>query len=111
LQAPHIAEPDDDAMTRLEKRMAVSEAAARTALQALTPLVNGPSQPRLVAAREGLDRFVRLNREILELYRRNTNVRSLSLSLGQKRMLTAACEESLLQLQESLAQRGFGGTR
>jgi len=45
------------------------------------------------------------------LSRRNSNVRSLALSLGQKRTLTARCEETLGALQDALAKRGFGGTR
>jgi hypothetical protein len=45
------------------------------------------------------------------LSRRNTNVRSLALSLGQKRMRTAACEDSLRELQDALAKRGFSATR
>jgi hypothetical protein len=52
-----------------------------------------------------------LNAEIIALSRRNTNVRSLALSLDQKRTLTAACETSLRELQNALAKRGFTGTR
>jgi hypothetical protein len=111
LQAPHIAEADDAAMTGLEQRMAASETAARKALQSLSAIVPGAAQPRLAAATAALDRFMTANAEILRLSRRNTNVRSLSLSLGQKRMLTAACEESLQALQDALAKRGFTATR
>jgi len=111
LQAPHIAEADDSAMTRLEKRMGAAEGTARSALEALAGLVPSDSRSHLDTATDGFNRFMRLNTEIVELSRRNTNVRSLALSLGQKRMLTAACEESLQQLQEALARRGFGGTR
>ena len=35
LQAPHIAESEDEAMTRLEQQMAASEAVARSALEQL----------------------------------------------------------------------------
>jgi hypothetical protein len=42
---------------------------------------------------------------------RNTNVRSLALSLGRKRSLSAACEDSLRELQDALSKRGFTGTR
>ena len=52
-----------------------------------------------------------LNAELVALSRRNSDVRSLALSLGQKRMVTAACEESLQALQAALAKRGLGGTR
>jgi hypothetical protein len=111
LQAPHIAESDDAAMTRMEKRMAAAEAAARGALAMLGSLVRPASRPPLVAATAALDRFMGLNAQIIALSRRNTNVRSLALSLGQKRMLTAACEDSLRALQDALAKRGFSATR
>jgi hypothetical protein len=52
-----------------------------------------------------------LNGELVALSRRNTNVRSLALALGQKRTLTSACQDTLRALQESLAQRGFTATR
>jgi len=111
LQAPHIAASDDVAMTRMEKRMVTSEAAARSALEMLASLVPPASRPQLVTATAGLERFAELNAQIIALSRRNTNVRSLALSLGKKRMLTAACEDSLRALQGALAKRGFPATR
>lgn len=96
-------------MTRMEQRMKASEGAARRALETLTSLVQ--SRPQLTAATAALDRFMAVNAEIVMLSRRNSNVRSLALSLGQKRTLTARCEETLLALQEALATRGFVGTR
>jgi hypothetical protein len=109
LQAPHIAEPEDAAMTRIEERMATSEAAARGALQALGGLLPSESRPQLAEAAAALDRFMSANAEIIRLSRRNSNVRSLALSLGQKRTLTARCEETLRSLQDALAQRSIGG--
>jgi hypothetical protein len=111
LQAPHIAEPDAAAMTRMEGQMAVSEAAARRAVETLTGLVPPGARPQLTAATSALDRFRGVNAEIVALSRRNSNVRSLTLSLGQKRVLTAKCDETLLALQDALAKRNFGGTR
>ncbi len=111
LQAPHIAEPNDAQMTRMEERMATSEAAARRALDTLLSVVPPESRPQVTAATAALDRFMSINAEIIVLSRRNSNVRSLALSLGQKRTLTAKCEETLHALQDALAKRGFGGTR
>jgi hypothetical protein len=111
LEAPHIADADEAVMSRMEKQMATSEAAARTALDALRPLVDPASQPRLVAATAALNRFVDLNKQIIDLSRRNTNVRSLALSLDQKRTITPKCEESLRALQDALSKRGYNGTR
>ena len=98
-------------MTRIEKRMATEEASARSALGTLRSLTQQASGPRLAAAAAALDRFMGLNAQIIELSRRNTNVRSLALALGQKRTLTAACEDRLHALQDALAKREFTATR
>jgi hypothetical protein len=111
LQAPHIADADEGVMTRMESHMAKSETSARSALETLTTLVQPASRPPLATAAMALDRFMGLNAQIIALSRRNTNVRSLALSLDQKRALTAACEGSLRELQNALAKRGFTGTR
>jgi hypothetical protein len=109
LQAPHIAEAEDASMTRLEQRMTAAEGAARRALEALGPLVQPASRPGLAAATAALDRFVDLNRQIVALSRRNTNVRSLALSLDEKRKVTGPCEESLRALQAALGRHAYAG--
>jgi hypothetical protein len=111
LQAPHIAEADDSSMSALEKRMAASEAAARGALRALTDLVQPSSRRDLAQAGAALDRLMAVNMQIVDLSRRNSNVRSLALSLTQKRAVTAQCEESLTALRDALAKRGFTSVR
>jgi hypothetical protein len=62
LHAPHIADPDDAVMTRMEQRMATSEVAARSAIQTLAPLVQPASRPQLAAATAALDRFLERQR-------------------------------------------------
>ena len=111
LEAPHIREADDAVMTRLEARMAAAETSARASVAALTELLGPASQPALEGVEEALDRFFQTHAELLTLSRRNTDVRSLALSLGEKRRLTAACDESLIALQESLGKRGDRATR
>ena len=111
LQAPHIAEPDDDAMTALETRMNAAEAAARKSLGALAQIAPPESRARVTAASTRLDAFLGIHAEILKLSRRNSNVRALALSLGRKRTLTAACEERLRAVQDALAKRDIGPRR
>ena len=111
LQAPHIGEADDATMTNLEQRMMTAEGVARDALRTMASLLPAESA-RVTAATAALDSFMSVNAEIVKLSRRNSNVRSLALSLGQKRTLTAKCEETLRSLQDALEQRDMsGGTR
>jgi hypothetical protein len=101
LQAPHIAESDDAAMTRMDARM---KELARTARAAVDEL-------KAAEAGAALDRFMGINDEIVTLSRRNSNVRSLALSLGRKRMVTAECEDDLQALEQALAKHAFPATR
>jgi len=107
LQAPHIADPEDAAMAGIEARMASAEVSARRALDALRTLVPRAAQPHVTAAAAALDRFMAVNAQIVALSRRNTNVRSLALSLDQKRKLVDPCEQTLRSLRDSLARHGY----
>ena len=111
LQAPHIAEADDAAMTALESQITTAATEARRALDDLNEVTPPASRSGLAAARTEFDRFMQLNAQIVALSRRNTNVRSLALSLNQKRVVTATCEASLQSLRDLLARRSFAGTR
>jgi hypothetical protein len=111
LQAPHIAAADEAVMADLEQRIVATEAVARNVLTSLSPLVQPARRSHLGRAGDALDRFMAVHSQILALSRRNTNVRSLALSLNQKPALTAACEASLQALRGALAKRGFSGIR
>jgi hypothetical protein len=111
LQAPHIADADEAVMTRMEKTMATSEAAARNALKTLSSLVEPRSLSRIASATAVLDRFMAVNQQIISLSRRNTNVHSLALSLNQKLQVIAECEKPLHALRDALSKRGLVGTR
>jgi hypothetical protein len=111
LQGPHIAEADSAAMTRMETQISGLEVTARDALDGISGLVDPKAQPQLAAALVSFERFKDLSRQIVALSRRNSNVRSLALSLREKPVLTAACDESLRSLEEALAKEGFTATR
>ena len=111
VQARHIAESDDQAMTAMETQMAASDAAARKVLGELMVLVPKSGSSALAAAATALDQLKTVNAEIIQLSRRNTNVRSLALALGQKHGLTAKCEAALQALNDGLAQHEFKATK
>jgi hypothetical protein len=110
LQQPHIAEGDMDAMKRMEAEMATAEAAARKLLEQLKSKLP-EAAPQLASAGAALDRFKAIHAEILSLSMRNSDVRSLALSLGRKRTVIAQCDEQLRALQELLAKRSLEATR
>ena len=110
-QARHIAESDEAAMSRMEAEMAASEAAARKPVDTLKGLLPSAAGPQLAAATAALDQFQTINAELVKLSRRNSNVRSLALSLGRKRTVTAECDDMLHALDDALAKHDFTATR
>jgi hypothetical protein len=98
-------------MTRIEARMTASEAAARKTLASLAAVVSAPARPRLAEATAALDKFMAVHAQIIGLSRRNTNVRSLALSLSEKPAAARACTDRLRDLGDSLAKRGYGVAR
>lgn len=111
LQGPHIAEADDVVMTALETRMTAGIGAARAALSGVEDDVVPGQRERISTGHAALERFIELHAEIVELSRRNSDVRSLALTLNQKRTLTAECEASAITVREALTARSLGGSR
>ena len=111
LQAPHIAESDDAAMSRLEAQITALQATAREAVHELPEIVDPKMLAQVDIAVAALGRFEDVTKEIVRLSRRNSNVRSLELSLRQKPAVTAACDESLRAIQDALAKKAFTATR
>ena len=111
MQAPHIAEPEDAVMTRLESEMDASASAARKALDELRAALAPAAAPQLDIAGAALTRFLSVHAEIVKLSRRNTNVRSLALSLGRKRTVSATCETRLQAFETALGRHAFTATR
>jgi hypothetical protein len=111
IQAQHIAESDDARMTRMEAEMAALDREVRTALADLQKAVPASAAGSLNAASAAHEKFASVNAEIVRLSRQNTNVRSLALSLGRKRTVTAQCDDALRELQYALGRHEFRATR
>ena len=104
LHAPHIVESTETRMDEMEASMQSHDTQVTTALQSLRALVDESGQPWLEAAWAAYRDLRHLNGDIVELSRQNSNVRSYALSLGQKRKMTAQCQDVLTALQETVRQ-------
>jgi hypothetical protein len=111
LQAPHIAEADDAAMTRMEREMSDLVRSATAALGELSRLLEPNAPTALATAQTAFDEFKSVSDQLIPLSRRNSNVRSLELSLRAKPTFSAQCEESLRALQGALDKAGSHATR
>jgi hypothetical protein len=104
LQGPHIAESTAAQMDKIEAEMKNHDAQVTDALHNLEVQVDASSKPLLHTAWASYKDFQKINAEIVDLSRQNSNIRSFALSLGQKRKMTAQCQDVLAALQETVQQ-------
>jgi hypothetical protein len=109
LLAPHIAEETDQKMDELESRMKQDDQEVRRDLDALAALPAFSGDADCKAAASSYSRFDELRVQILALSRENTNVRSLALSLDQKRKAMFLCQADLDALQQTILAEPLSG--
>lgn len=120
LHSPHIAEANDGKMDQLEAQMHAEEKLAAQSLAELAELAGsaelaglagGTPQDAVLQAKTAFADFIQVTAEVVALSRQNSNIRSLELSLGRKRNLTAQCDETLAAFQKVVQSRSFKATR
>ncbi|HSY22837.1 MAG TPA: MCP four helix bundle domain-containing protein [Polyangiaceae bacterium] len=113
LLPPHIAEESDRRMDEMEGRMAAEDARVHENLEALSALFKSDKlggDLELAKAQSAYATFGQIRTQIIALSRENTNVRSLSLSLNQKRKVMLACQAALIALQQGILAEPIAGT-
>jgi hypothetical protein len=110
LLPPHIAEESDERMDELEALMAKEDTQVRKSLDGLAAIPKFSRDPELAAATARYAEFSNIRTQILPLSRENTNVRSLSISLNQKRKVMLVCQAALSALQEAILAEPIAGT-
>ena len=111
LQSPHIAESRPEKMDEIETTIQAQNALINQSLDALSFLMNPKGKPLIDAASAAYAEFWRINTEVMKLSRQNSNVRSLALSLGQKRKTTVQCQDVLAVLEEAIQSKVYKATR
>ena len=101
--APHIAEESDQKMDAMEALMESDDREVRASLDGLDAQPELRGDPDLATVRSSYARFSELRVQILALSRENTNVRSLAISLNQKRKVMSVCQDALHALQQEIA--------
>ncbi len=110
LLPPHIAEAGDPRMDELEARMAQEDERVRSDLEGLGKLAKLAGGADLALAASSYARFAGIKSQILALSRENTNVRSLSISLNQKRKVMLDCHDILSGLLETIQKEPVEAT-
>ncbi len=108
--APHIAEESDAKMDEMEGAMAKEQAEIGNALDGLAAFfAKRAGGESIETAKTQFARYETIKAKILSLSRENTNVRSLELSLNQKRKAMAICLEALATLKEAVLDEPVTG--
>jgi hypothetical protein len=102
LESRHIAEPSDAEMDRIEAEMKTLDGRVNDGLSHLSAQGGDAVKVAVETVRAAYADFQKVNTEVLALSRRNSNVRSLAMSLGQKRNVMAECQDHLQALQEAV---------
>ena len=109
LLAPHIAEENDRKMYRMEALMAREDDRIRKDLDGLAAHPSVRGDPDLTQAASHYARFTRIRTQILALSRENTNVRSLAISLNEKRKVMLLCQATLDALRQAILDEPIAG--
>ena len=109
LLPPHIAEESDQMMDEMEAVMAKEDQAVRQNLEGLAALPSLSGNPDLTTATVRYARFTELKTQILKLSRENTNIRSLTMSLSQKRKVMLVCQDALAALEQAIQEEPIAG--
>ncbi len=109
LLPPHIAEESDQKMDEMEAVMAKEDQAVRKDLKGLAQLPSLSGNTDLSTAAACYARFTELKMQILKLSRENTNVRSLTISLSQKRKVMLVCQDALAALKQAIQEEPIVG--
>jgi len=102
LLPPHIAEESDQKMDELEARMTREDLAIRKILAGLAAIRGLAADKDLATAVARYEQFTEIRSQILKLSRENTNVRSLTISLNEKRRAMLLCQDALTGLQQEI---------
>jgi hypothetical protein len=109
LLPPHIAEESDQKMDEMEALMAKEDQAVRQNLEGLAALPRLGGNPDLSTAKVRYTRLSELRTQILKLSRKNTNVRSLTISLSEKRKIMMVCLDALAALEQAIEEEPIAG--
>ena len=105
----HIAEESEQNMDELEVLMAKEDKQIRRNMNELTALRNLNQKANLATAVSSYDRFNKIKTQILALSRENTNIKSLTISLNQKRKVMLLCQDVLNKLQQAILEEPIAG--
>lgn len=107
---PHIAESSDKKMDELEAQIAEEDQGMRKNLESLTQLLSRGDSTGIAKITSRYDEFEEIRTRIILLSRENTDIRSVSIALNEKRKAMLACEDALAALENVIRSERIATT-
>ena len=105
LHSPHISEAHTESMEKIELQIKTEESKVLQGFEQLMEITLPQTRQPVDTAKQQFLQFAELTAKVIELSRQNSNITSLTLSLGKKRILAAQCDEILVQLIDAIQTR------
>ena len=103
----HIAEITNEKMDQIDIQIKMEEKEVLQSLEELLGIVDLKNQDALLQAKVAFFEFMEVTATVQDLSRKNSNVKSLELSIGKKRMISTQCAEVLAAFQNAVKNRPF----
>ncbi|MBT9547199.1 MAG: hypothetical protein IV090_17535 [Candidatus Sericytochromatia bacterium] len=111
LHKPHIEAFTEQEMNQWEKEMQTQTALTQKNLNALAGQLSKPEWVDFNVAKQHWEAFQASTQKIIKLSRQNSNLKSIELSLGKKRVIATQCKGLLNELKNTYASQRFQATR
>ena len=111
LHSTHIAEATDEKMDQLEAQMKGEENKVADSFAALSDIVGAEHLEAVSQAKTAFAEFVAVTAKVIQLSRKNSNIKSLELSFGKKRTIAAQCDAVLAAFQETVHNKTYKATK
>jgi len=105
----HITEKSEIKMDSLEALIDKEDNKVNMYLDKLSKLKLVLNNPEVAEAVSGYSRYSKIRDSVITLSRENTNVISLSISLGEKRKVSLLCQDKLSDLQQTIMEEPIQG--
>jgi hypothetical protein len=111
MHGSHIAEISNEKMDQIEMQIKMEEKEVLLSLEELLGSIDKENQQTLLPAKTAFSEFMDVTAQVLEFSRKNSNVKSLELSIGKKRIISTQCAEVLAAFQNAVKSRPFKSSK
>ncbi|MGE3728251.1 MAG: hypothetical protein AB7I41_22040 [Candidatus Sericytochromatia bacterium] len=111
MHKPHIEAFSEQEMNQWEKEMHIQTALTKQHLNTLARLLSKADVADYQTAYQHWESFLLATQKIVRLSRQNSNLKSIELSLGKKRVIATQCKALLNELKHSYSEQRFQATR